>query len=307
MSALLDKIKKNSTIKEAAILRQSKVFGKKDSITTPVPMINVALSGDPDGGLAPGLLVIAGPSKHFKSLFALLMAAAYMKKYPEAVLMFCDSEFGTPEKYFDNLDIDKDRVVHIPITDIEQLKSELMNQLKEMNRGDKVVIVIDSIGNLASIKEIEDALEGKQVADMTRARALKSFYRMITPHLTIKDIPLIAINHTYKTMEMFSKDVVSGGCLVLGTKIRMKDGQLEEIQNILIGDTVETLDGYHTVTATWNPETLENGNPECYRVTFEDGSSIICSDTHRFMVETEWKEIGSLAVNDDVVEVGRIL
>lgn len=243
MNSVLDRIKKNSTIKEASLLRTSKIFGKKDSIPTPVPMINVALSGDPDGGLQPGVLVLAGPSKHFKTLFGLLMAAAYMKKYPEAVLLFYDSEFGTPEKYFDNLDIDKDRVVHTPITDIEQLKSDLMNQLKELNRGDKVVVLIDSIGNLASIKEIEDALEGKQVADMTRARALKSFYRMVTPHLTIKDIPLIAINHTYQTMEMFSKAVVSGGT-----------GQTYSADNIWIigrqqdkNDKTKTVEGYHFI------------------------------------------------------------
>lgn len=211
MNTLMEKLKSSSSIKETAMLRSSKIFGKKDMITTPVPMINVALSGDPDGGLTPGLTVLAGPSKHFKTLFALLMGAAFLKKYPEGMLLFYDSEFGTPQQYFDSLNIDQDRVLHTPISDIEQLKSDIMIQLKALDRKDKVCIIIDSVGNLASAKEVEDALAGKQVTDMTRARAMKSLFRMITPHLTIKDIPLIAINHTYKTLEMFSKDVVSGG------------------------------------------------------------------------------------------------
>nr|WFD61318.1 MAG: hypothetical protein [uncultured cyanophage] len=95
MSALLDKMRKNSSITDTASLRNSKIFGKKDMITTPVPMMNVALSGDPDGGLTPGLTVLAGPSKHFKTLFALVMGSAFLKKYPEGVLLFYDSEFGT--------------------------------------------------------------------------------------------------------------------------------------------------------------------------------------------------------------------
>jgi hypothetical protein len=73
------------------------------------------------------------------------------------------------------------------------------------------MIIIDSVGNLASKKEVEDALEGKSVADMSRAKQLKSLFRMVTPHLTIKDIPMIVVNHTYKEIGMFPKDVVSGG------------------------------------------------------------------------------------------------
>ena len=54
------------------------------------------------------------------------------------------------------------------------------------------------MGNLASKKEVEDAEAGKSVADMSRAKAFKSLFRMVTPHLTLKDIPLIVVNHTYK-------------------------------------------------------------------------------------------------------------
>lgn len=174
-------------------------------------MANVGLSGDPDGGLIPGLTMIAGPSKHFKSMFALMMAGAYMKKHPDAILLFYDNEFGTPDSYFKFFNIDTKRVYHSPLLDIEQLKHDLVTQLTELDKKDEVVIVIDSVGNLASKKEIDDAIKGSDKADMTRAKQFKSLWRMVTPHLTTKDIPLIAINHTYKTIEMFSKDQVSGG------------------------------------------------------------------------------------------------
>jgi hypothetical protein len=187
--SILDKIKKNSTIKDSAILSESKFFTKKDMIPTTIPIINVALSGRLDGGLTPGLTMWAGPSKHFKTAFSLLMARAYLDKYEDAALLFYDSEFGTPQSYFETFGIDMDRVLHTPIT----------------------IIVVDSIGNLASKKEVEDALDQKSVADMSRAKQMKSLFRMTTPHLTLKDIPMVVVNHTYKEIGLYPKDIVGGG------------------------------------------------------------------------------------------------
>jgi RecA/RadA recombinase len=209
--SILDKIKKNSTIKDSAILAQSKFFTKKDMIPTSIPIINVALSGRLDGGLTPGLTMWAGPSKHFKTAFSLLMAKSYLDKYPEAALLFYDSEFGTPQSYFESFGIDMERVLHTPITDIEQLKFDIMQQMQGIERNERVMIVIDSIGNLASKKEVEDALDGKAVADMSRAKQLKSLFRMVTPHLTMKDIPMVVVNHTYKEIGLYPKDIVGGG------------------------------------------------------------------------------------------------
>jgi RecA/RadA recombinase len=209
--SILDKIKKNSTIKNSDILSQSKFFTKKDMIPTTVPVINVALSGRLDGGLTPGVTMWAGPSKHFKTAFSLLMAKSYMDKYEDAALLFYDSEFGTPQSYFDSFGIDTDRVIHTPLTNVEELKFDIMKQLEGVERGDHLIIVIDSIGNLASKKEVEDALEGKSVADMSRAKQMKSLFRMITPHLNLKDIPLVVVNHTYMEIGMFPKAIVGGG------------------------------------------------------------------------------------------------
>ena len=209
--SILDKIKKNSSIKDSAILAKSKFFTDKDMIPTSVPAVNIALSGKLDGGLTPGLTMWAGPSKHFKTAFSLLMAKSYMEKYEDAALLFYDSEFGTPQSYFDSFGIDTNRVLHTPITDIEQLKFDVMGQLTQLERGDHLIIVIDSIGNLASKKEVEDALDQKSVADMSRAKQVKSLFRMVTPHLTMKDVPMIVVNHTYKEIGMFPKDIVGGG------------------------------------------------------------------------------------------------
>lgn len=209
--SLRERLIKNSTLEHTSLLENSKIYSKKDMIPTPVPMINVALSGSIDGGITPGLTMLAGPSKHFKTGFALLLASSFIRKYKDAVILFYDSEFGTPQGYFKTFGIPLDSVVHTPVMDVEELKHDISVQLQNLQRDDKVIIVVDSIGNLASKKETEDALDGKSVADMTRAKSLKSLFRIITPKLTLKDIPMVVINHTYKEIGMFPKDIVGGG------------------------------------------------------------------------------------------------
>ena len=209
--SVMDKLRKNSKIKTTEVLSESKFFTEKDMVPTDVPMVNVALSGSINGGVTPGLTVLAGPSKHFKTSFALLMAGAYLEAKKDAVLLFYDSEFGSPQSYFQQFGIDTSRVLHTPITNVEELKFDLINQLEELDRNDDVIVVIDSIGNLASKKELEDAMNEKSVADMSRAKALKGLFRMATPYLAMKNIPMLAVNHTYKEIGLFPKDIVGGG------------------------------------------------------------------------------------------------
>jgi RecA/RadA recombinase len=302
MSDLLNKLRKNTTIKDSDILSDSKFFNAKDMIRTTVPAINIALSGKINGGFVPGLTIWAGPSKHFKTSFSLLMAKAYMDTYSDAVMLFYDSEFGTPQSYFDSFGIDTSRVLHTPITDVEQLKFDIMHQFEEIKRGDHVIIVIDSVGNLASKKEVEDALKQNSAADMTRAKQLKSLFRMVTPHLNLKDIPLVVVNHTYQTQEMYSKAVVSGGCMVGGTKIQTICG-LKEIQDVTVGEIVHTLDGEKMITHTWTPETLEFGEPECYEIQFEDGHVVTVSNQHPFLTSNGWVDAEDLVEGTEVLKI----
>lgn len=208
---LIDKLKKNSTIKDTSLLLESTFFQKKELTKTSVPVLNLAQSGELDGGYGSGLTLWCGPSKHFKTNFVLVNAKAFQDRYKDGIILFYDSEFGTPQSYFESMGIDLNRVVHTPVTNVEELKFDIMKQLDGLTRGDHVFIAVDSIGNLASKKEVEDALNEKSVGDMTRAKQIKSLFRMVTPHLTIKDIPMHVVNHIYMTQEMYSKPIVSGG------------------------------------------------------------------------------------------------
>lgn len=219
---LTEKILKNSDNVFAAALNESKFFkNDEEFVDVGIPLLNLALSSDINKGLVGGITTIAGESKRFKTLFGLYMVQAYQKKYPESSVIFYDTEFGTPRDYLEQFDLDWSRVVHVPINDVEELRHELsstLNMLKEdykNNKNIKLMVFIDSIGNLASRKETVDAIDGKNKADMTRAKALKSFFRITTSTLKMLRIPLIAINHTYKDQSgpnpMYAATIVSGG------------------------------------------------------------------------------------------------
>lgn len=209
--SLLDKMLKAGSIKSASVLSKSSFFNAKEVIPTDLPILNIAFSGSLEGGLLPGLTVVAGASKSFKTMLSLYCMKAYLDKHQDGVAILYDSEFGITPDYLESFNIDINRVIHIPLENVEQLKFDIVQRLGEIDKKDNVFIMIDSIGNLASKKEVEDAENEKSVADMSRAKSLKSLFRIITPHLTTKGIPCIAINHIYQEMGLYPKAIVSGG------------------------------------------------------------------------------------------------
>lgn len=211
MASLMEKMLKAGSIKSASVLSKSVFFNAKEAIPTDLPILNIAFSGSLDGGLLPGLTVVAGASKSFKTMLSLYCMKAHLDKYTDGIAILYDSEFGITPEYLESFKIDTGRVIHIPIENVEQLKFDIVQRLGEIDRKDKVFIMIDSIGNLASKKEVEDAENEKSVADMSRAKSLKSLFRIITPHLTTKNIPCLAINHIYQEMGLYPKAIVSGG------------------------------------------------------------------------------------------------
>jgi RecA/RadA recombinase len=229
--SLLDTLKKTGSV-ISTTMAESDFFTNRDEIVTDIPALNVALSGDIDGGLSSGTIMVSGASKSFKTAASLYMVAAYMKKYKDAICIFYDSEFGSTPEYFATYGIDLNRVLHLPIEHVEQLKFDMVKKLDAIKNGNKVIFLIDSIGNIASKKELDDAIDEKSVADLSRAKALKSFWRLVTSKISQRNIPLIAINHVYKEMGLYPKDIVGGGtggiyaanAIWIITKSQEKDG-----------------------------------------------------------------------------------
>lgn len=214
--SIMDKLKKNSRLSKTDVLSHSRFYDEEASkgfvCPTEIPMMNVAFSGNLDGGMKPGILMIAGDSKHFKTGFMLECAKGFQNKHPDGVILFYDSERGAPISYFETRNINMDMILHCPIRNIEELKFDILPQLQMMEaEGVPVMVMVDSIGMLPSKKEVENAENENSAADMTRARELNSLMRIITPYVTFNDIPVVLINHAYDTMDNSHEKVISGG------------------------------------------------------------------------------------------------
>ena len=210
-SNLIERILKNSKSDLADVLDKSEFFNNNLNVPLDIPLMNIGFSGNLRDGFSSGMNIIAGPSRHFKSMLGLMAVKAFLNKFKDGAVIFYDSEFGTPKSYFKNLEIDMKRIIHNPIENIEQLKFDIVTQIEDITSDDHVLIFIDSLGGLGSKKEVEDAIEGKSVADMTRAKEIKSLMRIITPKLNIRKIPCFLVAHTYNTMEFMPKQVLGGG------------------------------------------------------------------------------------------------
>lgn len=242
MSKLLEKLRKNTIIKPE-ILKSSRYFTNETFYSTRIPLLNLALSGKLNGGLPRGIVQIAAPPKHFKTNFMIELIRAFQQenKDTDAITILYDSELGSTPEYYENAGIDTSRIDHRPIRSVEELKSDCANLMNDIEEGDKVLICLDSIGMLRSEKETEDAKDNKTTVDMTRAKQLKSFFRIITGEAAIKQIPMVIVNHSYQTMEMYSKEVAAGGrgaqyaahTLLFITKAQENDK--EDGKNVLAG------------------------------------------------------------------------
>lgn len=257
-------MKKMSTIEGTEVLTKSKYFDLKP-IMTEIPLLNIAFSGELDGGLTGGITMLAGESKTFKTGFLIQLVKSFQTKHPNGVCVFYDSEFS-PLDYWKRAGINMDLVLHTPITTVEQLKHDFAKQLDEISDDEKVMFVCDSIGGLASRKEAEDAVNRADMpVDMTRAKSINSLFRIITPQLNKLKIDFVLINSFYETMDMYPKRVYAGGKKVFLScddvffisRSKQKDGK--------------DLIGYNFILTADKSRTIIEGSKFPISVTYADG------------------------------------
>ena len=262
--SLLERMKKTSTIKDASAMLDADVYDV-ENIPTNIPMLNLAFSGMVDGGLTSGITMLAGESRTFKTGFLVQMGKSFQDKYEDGVILFFDSEFS-PMDYWESGGCDMGRILHVPITSIEQLKHELSVQLDALTKEDNVIILIDSIGAIASKKEIEDAMKSDaQPVDMTRAKALNSLFRIVTPQVNVKKIPMVLINSFYETMEMYAKRIYAGG-----KKVLLSCDDVFFISKSQVKEGSEKVGNMFTITAD-KSRTIREGSKFPVKITVKDG------------------------------------
>jgi len=101
---------------------------------------------------------------------------------------------------------------------------------------------------LSTEKEIRDALDEKQVRDMTKSQLVKGAFRMLTLKLGQANIPMIVTNHTYDVIGSYVPTKEMGGgsglkyassTIIYLSKKKEKDGT-EIVGNIIKAKTAKS-------------------------------------------------------------------
>jgi RecA/RadA recombinase len=290
MSKLMARMKKLSTIEGTDSLADSKFF-KRTPIATAIPALNVALSGEMDGGMTGGIVMLAGESKSYKTGFLIQLVLAFQKKHPDGVCIFYDCEFS-PMDYWENAGINMDLILHTPVVTVEQMKHDMAKHLDAITEDENVMFAIDSIGGLASKKEAVDAVERSDMpVDMTRAKALNSFFRIITPQVNKLGIDVVLINSFYETMDMYPKRVYAGG-----KKVFLACNDVWFIRRVAIKDGKIIL-GYMFTLVADKSRTIKEASTFPIDITWDDG-------IEKYSCMYEWaKEFGALQIAGAWVKV----
>jgi RecA/RadA recombinase len=271
--------------------------------------LNACLTGSLFGGYPNNRAVaLAGPSGTGKTY--LTLNAVKQAQDLGYYIVYYDSENAVDRDLVEKFGIDSTKFRYEPCNTVQEFRSSVTaladTLIAQQAKGlviPKVMIILDSAGNLATQKEIDDAKSGSDKADMTRSKLLKSTFRILMTKLGIVKVPFIFTNHTYQTQDLFSQTVSGGGCLIPGSLILMADGTYKEIENINEGDFVQTLQGGKEIENIWTFE------KPTYLVEFEDGTSLTCSSDHRFFIGTltddplddnNWVYAKDLSINDSV-------
>ncbi len=204
-------------------------------------MFNAQLTGSLFGGIPNSRSIcFAGESGTGKT-FLTLNACREAQKMGYYII-YCDSEAAVDEDTMKNFGIDPDRVRYQPVgtsLEVRHFVSNLCDQLKTArSKGaevPKIMLVLDSLGNLATTKERADAASGSEKKDMTKQQDLRSLFRVITTDLAEFKIPFIFTNHTYASIGSFIPgQTISGGggaiynasIIVQLSKAGLKEGEV---------------------------------------------------------------------------------
>lgn len=193
----------------------------EDYVDTGSYMFNALLSGSIYGGL-PGNKIVgfAGPSSTGKTMLTLYIIKNFLDMNKNNFIVYFDSEAAIDTKTLKSLNMDLTRFFHVPIASVEDFHTQaigLVEEVKEYNAKNEkekkhIMMILDSLGQLPSRKESEDAKNDDFKSDMgRRAASIKSAMRTLTMKLALLHIPLIITTHTYDSMNAYASKGISGG------------------------------------------------------------------------------------------------
>jgi len=227
------------------------INGEEQFIDTGSYIFNGLVSGSIYGGVSSNkITAIAGESSTGKTYFSLAVVKNFLDSNPDGYCLYFDTEAAVNKGLLESRGIDMNRLVVVNVVTIEEFRSKALKAIDiylktQIEDRKPCMFVLDSLGMLSTEKEIRDALDDKQVRDMTKSQLVKGAFRMLTLKLGQANVPLIVTNHTYDVIGAYVPTKEMGGgsglkyaasTIIYLSKKKEKDGK-EIIGNIIKAKT----------------------------------------------------------------------
>ena len=214
-------------------------------------IFNGLVSGSIYGGVSSNkITALAGESSTGKTFFALAVVKNFLESNPDGYCLYFDTESAVNKGLLESRGVDLNRTVVVNVVTIEEFRTKALKAVDKylqmpMDERKPCMFVLDSLGMLSTEKEIADALNDKQVRDMTKSQLVKGAFRMLTLKLGQANVPLIVTNHTYDVIGAYVPTKEMGGgsglkyaasTIIYLSKKKEKDGK-EVIGNIIKAKT----------------------------------------------------------------------
>jgi len=217
-------------------------------------IFNALVSGSIFGGVSGNkITAIAGESSTGKTFFSLAVVKNFLDTHPDGYCLYFDTEAAVTKSLLESRGIDLSRLVVVNVVTIEEFRSKALKAVdiylkKPEGERKPCMFVLDSLGMLSTEKEITDALNDKQVRDMTKSQLVKGAFRMLTLKLGQANIPMLVTNHTYDVIGAYVPTKEMGGgsglkyaasTIIYLSKKKEKDGT-EVVGNIIKAKTAKS-------------------------------------------------------------------
>jgi len=217
-------------------------------------IFNGLVSGSVFGGVSGNkITAIAGESSTGKTYFSLAVVKNFLDANPDGMCVYFDTEAAVNKSLLSSRGVDLDRTIVMNVVTVEEFRQKALKTVdiylkKPEDERKPLMFVLDSLGMLSTEKEIRDALDEKQVRDMTKSQLVKGAFRMLTLKLGQANIPMIVTNHTYDVIGSYVPTKEMGGgsglkyassTIIYLSKKKEKDGT-EIVGNIIKAKTAKS-------------------------------------------------------------------
>jgi len=217
-------------------------------------IFNGIISGSIFGGVSSNrITAIAGESSTGKTYFSLAVVKNFLDTHPDGYCLYFDTEAAVNKGLLESRGVDTTRLVVVNVVTIEEFRGKALKAVDIYLKTDEdkrkpCMFVLDSLGMLSTEKEITDALNDKQVRDMTKSQLVKGAFRMLTLKLGQANIPLIVTNHTYDVIGSYvpTKEMGGGSGLkyaastIIYLSKKKEKSEKEVVGNIIKAKTVKS-------------------------------------------------------------------